>query len=295
MISTLQLRITLKTVLAASALLPLTTWAGFDPPLTQIKVDSSLPSLWINSKAYENGSAVASGGWAGAWKATLVGGYVPDEADHDTYWKGKSWTAFCMDLGNTMSAGTWDYQANPFSAATDTGNNNGTAPDPGWASPTSGNKAAWVYNQFYDRLGSTAYDPQGDNRNHTYTEAEKNAAMALSIWELLYEGSGTYNVASSSAHGKSYSITDKLQLNTPQNSSDWAALLANYWLGEFTTRGNTDIQYMWWKEMEPYPGSGSDVQSLLGPVPEPSTIIAGALLLLPLAASTVRSARRRAL
>jgi len=92
--------------------------------LSQITV-SSFTSFTINSAVYDSGSGVAnaSSGWAGKWIARISGGSVPAG-----YTLNQNWNGFCTDIGNTMGTGAYNYQASPFSAATDTDDNNGTPP-----------------------------------------------------------------------------------------------------------------------------------------------------------------------
>lgn len=273
-----------------------TSWGA----LTQIKVTAG-SSVSIASKAYNNGAVVAgSSSWAGMWNAKIVSGNVPAG-----YTASTTWSAFCTDLGNANNNGTYSFEARPFTAAAaDNGpnaDNNGTAPDPKWANVLSGNRAAWVYNQHVGDLTST-YNPAGDNFNHTYTANEKAGAMALSIWELLYEDNTDnqgYNVLqanTTSTGGRSFKVTSSIDLdlnpNDSKNSASWAAILANYWLGDFVAHGNTFIGTTWWAEQ-----ATPDVQSLLGPktltmVPEPTTCVAGVLLLLPFLANAVRARQK---
>ena len=105
--------------------------------------------------------------------------------------------------------------------------------------------------------------------------------MAIAIWEALYEGSGTFDVTQLSDTGRSFKSSGN---NIVQG-------LANYWLGLGVANSWGNYDYTWWAER-----TSPDAQSLVGPwvqVPEPTTMVAGALLLLPFGMSTLRVLRKR--
>lgn len=256
-----------------------TTWATLE-----IKVGlAGNGFIGLTSTASQGGVAVASSTWSGAWNAEIVGGTLdgaglgPPDTVYDI---GDKWVAFCTDIGNTMSAGTWTYQWDTFSAGTDVGNSNGTPPDPSWAAGgTSGRRAAYIYNL---NIGSVVDDTS-------------RAAMAIAIWEALYDdGSlGYWKVDDAPSGTGSFGF----MVTHAAGDLDAAAAVttANGWLASLTEGNNLT----WFAEMEPglpAPVASGDVQSIIGPpnpVPEPSTYVAAALLALPFLASTVRVWRRK--
>src|SRR5436190_1300099 len=86
----------------------------------------------MSSAAYSGASSVGSSSWAGSWTATIVnpqpGGYAVLPAP---FVPGFTFTAFCTDLGNANSGGTYDYERLSFSSAA-ISTPEGTPPDPDW-------------------------------------------------------------------------------------------------------------------------------------------------------------------
>jgi hypothetical protein len=137
----------------------------------------------------------------------------------------------------------------------------------------AGQRAAYLYNTY---IGSVV-----DN--------DTRAALCIAIWEALYEGSGVYNVGF-----KGVDNTTAGDNATPTfyvTGSSAVQNIANGWLTAGANAQWAGYNFTWFAEREV-----NDVQSLAGPwnaVPEPTTMIAGALLLLPFGASTLRMLRKR--
>lgn len=243
------------------------SWAAF----TQIQI-AAVNGTGMSSAAYSSGSLLNSTTWAGSWTATIVnpqpGGYavLPSPLV-----PGFTFTAFCTDLGNANANGTYNYEALAFSSA-GLATPDGVPPDPDWANSGSGQRAAWLYNT---KIGLV-------------TDANSRAAMCIAIWEALYEGSGTFDVRYRGANdGGSDNNTGRTFKAT---GSSTVQTLANSWLADGVAAGFAGYDYTWFAERQT-----PDVQSLVGPttpIPEPTTVIAGALLLLPFGMSTLRMVRR---
>jgi len=252
----------------AGVLLANTSWGA-----TSISVTTAPGYVGLYSTAYDGATVLASSTWAGAWNATIVpAGDAP--AGHPV-----SWLAFCTDIGNTMSGGnTYQYQDYPFAQ----GNMQSLPPNPDWVDG-GGSRAAGLYSI------AVQMDYSALNPVLGYTTAQVNAALAIAIWEVLYEteedggGNKIYSVSSRAATGKGF------QVNAPVGSvQNGIVTLANSFLTMVTEGGPATT---WWAEAD-----ANDPQSLLGPpsmVPETSTYIAGLLLGIPVVVNGVRSWRRR--
>lgn len=238
--------------------------------LTQIKT-VAVNGTAMTSKAYSGSTEVGSSGWAGSWTATIVnpqpGGYAVLPSPFSP---GFTFTAFCTDIGNANANGTYNYERLAFSSAA-TSTPEGTAPDPDWANSLSGQRAAWVYNTYVGAV----------------VDANSRAAMCIAIWEALYEGSGTFDVKNRGTAAGGDDTTGRTFVVT---GLDAVLDLANSWLAAGVTANFYGYDYSWFAERQT-----PDVQSLIGPgtpIPEPSTVIAGLLLLLPFGASTIRTLRK---
>ena len=122
----------------------------------------------------------------------------------------------------------------------------------------------------------------------THAGRVEGAALQLAIWEVLYEPNpsdvaSAYNVLTSATPTTGFAVVSGVAaVNTRANqilASPWSAIDYN-------------IETTFWN-------SQAGNQDLIGPltgtsvaVPEPATMIAGALLLLPFGASTVRILRK---
>ncbi len=257
-------------VLALCATSILASHASLQAEFTQIYLRANDGVGGITSTAYIPGPDIVSS-WSGGWDATI--GSSP------------TFLAFCLDIGNSMySAKTYNYEEKTFTvgAGRTGGDNDGTPPDPTWATDTSGLRAAWIYAKYHDSVNT----------------ASERSAMCIAIWEALYEGSGTLDVTLKGTSERTFQATTvpgRTGLSTLTGERNDAgtfmtvADLANYWLSKSTevTDFSKAPTAIWWAEAQ-----CNDPQSIVGPVPEPSTIIAGALLLLPFGASTIRRFRK---
>jgi hypothetical protein len=236
--------------------------------VTQVSGVGGLSSS-LTSTYYENNVAVNSTTWAGSWNATIISGFIPGGSP-------TAWQSFCMDFGNTMVSGsTYTYTASTFAAGDPPAND---PPTPKWVAG-GGAKAGYLYEKHLaDITGTPA------------AQAIARSALAIAIWEVLYESLGVYNVSTYNSSGKGFAVN-------PVGANPTLAMnLANTWLnaavndpgGAFANAPTTT----WWKESSE-PG---DPQSLIGGptvIPEPSTYVAGLLLGLPILLTGIRSWRKR--
>lgn len=117
------------------------------------------------------------------------------------------------------------------------------------------------------------------------TTADQGAALALAMYDALYNSTGYGQIS-----GTGFTIPGLASASDvfADYTSDVNAFLGAANAANVTALGGTILR--------PDPnqsGSAQDMVFVGTPVPEPSTIIAGALLFLPFAASTLRILRRR--
>ena len=119
--------------------------------------------------------------------------------------------------------------------------------------------------------------------------AEQMAALQLAVWEALYDTtlSGQVTVNSSSR----FKATSTGTVTSGNVISDAATLINT--LNGLKNEGNFGISgYLLNPDPATKQGDGEPPQELLLPVPEPSTIVVGALALLPFGAGVLRSVRK---
>jgi hypothetical protein len=181
---------------------------------------------------------------------------------------------FCIEYGEEFSPGSlYDYKQNTGAVAGGPGWN---AIDPNTGLPMDNISigTAWLYSQF--RAGTLA-------NYFTGTRQANAGALQDAIWylegettTLAYNGAdGTYyyNLAKLNAGSGSLSDTQVMA----DSLGAYGVIALNLFTGGNDTPDNP----------------GSRAQDQLAIVPEPTTMIAGALLLLPFGASTLRILRKR--
>jgi hypothetical protein len=172
---------------------------------------------------------------------------------------------FCTDVGVNWK-NTDTYTALAFAGA--------TGVNPPWANtPKSIQNASWLYNTYFVP-NSSAY----------VNDPNLAAGMQLAIWKVLYDttASGTVSTLDGStgalrATGFGGGIADA---NTLINAVN-------------TARGNGSfVQYLdTWLKPNDLASQGL-IYNALTPVPEPTTMLAGLLLLLPFGATLIRRFRK---
>jgi hypothetical protein len=190
------------------------------------------------------------------------------------------YVTLCTDIQGTLYLGnTYTYNK-----PTSFGNLNGVNPrwgadnfgkTPGNANPASAyeaiqNAAELYYNHFSVLNGNSVTD---------------KAALQLAVWSALYNTDATGAIVTT---GKRFTFS----------GADSAAVNeANTWLGQLTTATH-DGAILYPNPLNQNDGEGEPPQELLmrsqdiTPVPEPTTMIAGAFLLLPFGASALRFLRK---
>jgi hypothetical protein len=157
--------------------------------------------------------------------------------DHGLPGTGDDFVVYCVDATRPKT----DYQdmtARPLSELPDNGNPVATQPD-------AGERVAWLLNQY----GTAAWlSADGDNRA---------AALQLSIWEVLYDPYGSYDITTG---------TFKLLY-----AGAHAPLLA-YTNVYLSSLGNNRSDAIWWDVTNPALANGQDFAQPL-PTPEPGSLI----------------------
>jgi hypothetical protein len=109
------------------------------------------------------------------------------------------------------------------------------------------------------------------------------AALQLAVWDALYD---THVGNAASAYN---TATGRFQVTSGDSG---AISLANTWLHDINPNGRYAGALIQPDPAIQYGATGQELFMNVTPVPEPTTLIAGALLLLPFGASTLRVLRR---
>ena len=181
---------------------------------------------------------------------------------------------FCTDVGIDWNPNPTVYTATGF------GSVNGV--NPAWSAvPESVQNAAWIYENYFVSQNPSTINP------------ETAAAVQLAIWKVLYDsvtGGGL------DAGGSSFSAGRFRASNFAGNTLSDASAMINT-----LETDRTDDTFTTYTETWLDPSLANSQGLLYNPslgnnqvaVPEPATVLAGALLLLPLGASTYRIIRNR--
>jgi hypothetical protein len=212
----------------------------------------------------------------GIYRFNTSGSGIPDP-----YW------SVCLSPAGLLDGSTHQYNILPFSAA-----NPGIYPS-AWAWGVVGitpqywgiNNAAYLWNKYgmgiVNNTGSIGYQNQ------------RAAALEFAVWTALYNSMGYGQLG-----GSAWSApTGQMGSATRHDSTLY---WYNTYLNALTTSGLNHAVYTGnvlestIADSPNNPNSGGSQEFLLlgTPVPEPATMVAGALLLLPFAASTLRFVRR---
>jgi hypothetical protein len=228
-----------------------------------------------------------------AYNGVLAGGIVinqPDtSADPNNPAMPQTYVTVCTDFEGSLYLGhTYKYSASasPFSGL--------KGIDPTWNYPSLAIQNAAKLFYTYGNLSSGGID--GGNQNATGSTLENMAALQLAVWMVLYDTGSNGKVLMNNGQLLS---SDEFYISTAGNAGkDTGAITeALGWVA--TLNGNYDYAgYL----LQPDPTNsaqgnpnGHVPQELLmanPSVPEPATVFAGALLLLPLGASTIRTLRK---
>jgi hypothetical protein len=224
--------------------------------------------------------------------SALAGGIrIVKQSGSDTHAPAEYITV-CTDIGGTLYLGlNYGYNAPAGFSGQDGLNPNWGAGNTGNSLPNPNNAIAAIQNAakiFYDHYTAVLTPIAGTPAPSLITQ---RAALQLAVWDALYDS--VANVA--------FGANDLSIGRFQATGADSAAIsLANSWLCGLT--GNYNIAGNLLYPVVDYPTSGNNnepPQELLmriedvTPVPEPTTVIAGALLLLPLGASTLRKLSKK--
>jgi hypothetical protein len=210
----------------------------------------------------------------------------------------QNYLSVCTDFLGTLYLGkTYEYSAPASSFSTVLGQPGGGGIDPGWNNPA---KAIQNASQIFYQYGDVGAGGINTAVGGTKLNVNQMAALQVAIWIALYDttGSGTINTSGpfqllSSGPTSSYSSI------IGYVNSDLSGLNGGYFNTGYLlqpdltladpTQGNSDHQVpqeLLMGSSNTGGGSGN------GSVPEPTTVLAGALLLIPLGASAIRILRK---
>ena len=201
----------------------------------------------------------------------LVGGIQINEISSSDASMPSSYVTVCTDIEGTLYLGqqyTYNTPVTPFSGQSGVNPTWGDLSNDGSAAKAIQNAAHLFYT--YGNLTSA-----GISGSTTYM-----AALQLAVWEALYD-----TTASGSVTGSRFTVS----------GGDAAAIaLATSWLSGLDGNYGLTGFLLYPDPLSGVNADGEPPQELLiGVVPESTTVIAGALLLLPFAASTFKILRRK--
>jgi hypothetical protein len=174
---------------------------------------------------------------------------------------------FCTDVGVSWNSAATRYTAVAFAGA--------DGVSPAWSVvPQAIQNVSYIYNQYY--LPAAA--------NNSLT-ADQAAGMQLAIWEVLYDtgSQGTISSSLSSGNFRARNFDTGTMTDAAAYVADVNAARTGGW--NFTQYTDT------WLDPVNNCSQGL-IWNNTTPVPEPTTLIAGALLFLPFGASTLRFVRK---
>jgi hypothetical protein len=258
----------IKCLVQISALALGALWAtGAQAALINV-TDSLTISGGINGSLADTG--YVNGGTGGnTYEHVYSGVFAVNVVNHSQLNNSFNIGTFCTDVGVNWNNNPTAYTATGFAGA--------TGVSPAWSSvPQAIQNASYIYNQLYLPAANA----------HTLT-ADQAAGMQLGIWKVLYDtaNSPLYNASADFTTGQlraygfgtiamSDAATYVGDVNSARNGSWNFTQYTDTWLDPV----NNDSQGLIWNNTTP--------------VPEPTTMIAGALLLLPFGASTLRFMRK---
>jgi hypothetical protein len=201
---------------------------------------------------------------------------------------GSSFASVCTDVSGTLWLG-YNYS---YGAPTTFAGNSGLAPT--WGAGNQGglvstaNEMAAINaaNNLFTQFGGILSNP-----STAQSVLDAKAGLQLAVWAALYNT--TAGVNSINLDGPRFSVSG------PADGTTWSGAWGQTYVGTpqalidaITDLGqvNFGAQYSGNDLLIPSPTTqfGVTAQEVLVPVPEPSTLIAGGLLLLPFAASAIR-------
>jgi len=211
---------------------------------------------------------------SGAYSAVPASGYTystPLPANHTD-----PFVSFCLDINVYIANGFW--KSGGFSSV-------------GPVDGTSGadRQEAGLYRaaSLYAHYAPGILTASGNGSSYTWNDKARGAALQLAIWEVLYEKTGVYSLDAANGNGANSFYVSSVSQSIRNDAN---AMLSSQWNIE-----DHNLDTTFWNAAYAN-GSARGSQDLIGPisaVPEPTTIVAGVLLLLPFGLSTLRSIRNR--
>jgi hypothetical protein len=246
--------------------------------------DGGLESFNITYSYASGQNTTIDGALAGGIAITKVAGGAAPNGFRTSY------TTVCTDIGGTVYLGsTYGYDQTGYSGL------NGVRPNWGLNAYDNSLSSAQLQNEQQEAIQNAAEIFYNNFNYLTTGTTDQKAALQLAVWAALYDTGQNGNVAVNLTSGNLIGA----RFTANESGGDQAAInLAAAWLagldGNYGLTGNLlypDPTYQGNVDGEP-------VQELLirtqdaDPVPEPTTMVAGALLLLPFGASTLRVLRK---
>ncbi|HEY5232811.1 MAG TPA: hypothetical protein VIK35_04680 [Verrucomicrobiae bacterium] len=219
----------------------------------------------------------------------LAGGIMISQPNGSSDALPNNYVSVCTDfLGSLYLGQTYKYlgQTVPVTSTT-------TGIAPAWSSQYSFTLASELFNTYGD-IGSGGV---GTGSGPTIT-VEDMAALQLAVWMVLYDTSTTTKNNITTA--KVNYTSGNFQVSSAVNGDSDAIALAEQWVGGLTLNYN-NIDSLLKPDLSlgsQGNNNGHDPQELMYAsvpicsVPEPATILAGVLLILPLGVSTIRNLRK---
>lgn len=245
----------------------LSSLAGLAVPLLALSAQGGISQLNISYYG-DYGATVVAQTYV---HNTLATAFSADRIDGDTLPIPHTdpFVTFCLDINNNLGNGWWKSGA--FNEVPLTNDSN-----PADRVESGLYRAASLYKAYSGGILNTA--------NGQWIDKKKGAALQLAIWEVLYEKTGTYSI---DADGNAGNDANEFYVNPGLNQDVRDA--ANAMLASSYNTVDTSLNTTFWNAIK----SQSDPtyrssQDLIGPVPEPTTYLAGALLVLPFVVGGIR-------
>jgi hypothetical protein len=193
-----------------------------------------------------------------------------------------NYISICTDfLGSLYGGSTYKYLGSPVSMSSAS-----AGIDPGWNNKTLAiANASYLFNTYGD-LGSGGLG----TGNKAGISVEDMAALQLAVWMVLYDTGSNGNVtmnSSSEFYISSTSGDSSTEIAAVGLADSYVAnLTGNYKNIDSVLQPDTSLGYQGNPDNE-YPQ-----ELMYSSVPEPATVLAGILLLLPLGVTTIRNLRK---
>ncbi len=228
--------------------------------------------LTITSTSLSGSGGAVSYNGGGAWTRTIAGAFSLNVVNHSQGGANLQIQSFCTDAGVQWQKND-EYTARSFA-------NSGSGVNPAWSAGISSiQDAAYLYNTYF--VGKTL-------------TAAQNASLQLAIWKVLYDSvdggivanpcfmNGNLQACGFGRAVMADALAMVLSVNTAINNGTFVYYDSS-WLSPNDGKSQGLI----------YTPSANTPNVPTTAVPEPATIVAGALMLLPFGISAVKIIRRK--